>query len=322
MYLKTDGDVVDDQDITRKEVDLFFRILKLSPEDGILDLCCGQGRHCLELARRGFQSVEGLDRSHYLIQKVRVQAKEEGLSLRFREGDARKLPYLPDTFDVVLILGNSFGYFETIQDNMRVLKEIFRVLKPWGRLLIDVADGEYLQEHFQSRSWEWMDKKHFVCRERCLSLDKQRLISREVITHVEKGILTDQFYAERLYGRENLSELLKTAGFSNIATHGALSSDSKRNQDLGMIESRIIVSALVRKEWMQVKVKEKKSSKNVVVVLGDPTKADPLKPFGIFDDDDLYAVDQLKGALRELERTGNHSFTYLTNHDTLYSGPR
>jgi len=205
---------------------------------------------------------------------------------------------------------------------MRVLKEIFRVLKPWGRLLIDVADGEYLQEHFQSRSWEWMDKKHFVCRERCLSLDKQRLISREVITHVEKGILTDQFYAERLYGRENLSELLKTAGFSNIATHGALSSDSKRNQDLGMIESRIIVSALVRKEWMQVKVKEKKSSKNVVVVLGDPTKADPLKPFGIFDDDDLYAVDQLKGALRELERTGNHSFTYLTNHDTLYSGPR
>ena len=317
IYLKTDGDVVDDQDITRKEVDLFFRILRLSPEDKILDLCCGQGRHSLELARRGFQSVEGLDRSHYLIQKARTQAKEEGLNVRFREGDARKLPYLPDSFDVVMVLGNSFGYFETIQDDLRVLKEVSRVLKPWGRLLIDVADGEYLQEHFQRRSWEWIDKKRFVCRERSLSLDKQRLISREVVTHVEKGILTDQFYAERLYTRESLSELLKTAGLSDIIIHGAISPDSQRNQDLGMMERRIIVTTVVRKEWTPIKVKTKRISTNVVVILGDPTKPDPLKPLGIFDDDDFYTMDQLKGALKELERTGNYSFTYLSNHDTL-----
>jgi len=317
IYLRTDADVVDDQDITRKEVDLFLRILRLSPEDGILDLCCGQGRHSLELTRRGFQSVEGLDRSHYLIQKARTQAKEEGLNVRFREGDARKLPYLPDTFDVVMILGNSFGYFETIQGDLRVLKEVFGILKPWGRLLIDVADGEYLRERFQRRSWEWIDKKRFVCRERSLSLDKQCLISREVVTHVEKGIITDQFYAERLYGHESLSELLKTAGFSDITAHGPVSSDSKRNEDFGMMEKRIIVSGVVRKEWMPIKVKKKMSSRNVVVILGDPTKADPVKPWGVFDDDDLYAVDQLKGALRVLQQNANHSFTYLTNHDTL-----
>jgi len=57
-----------------------------------------------------------------------------------------------------MLLGNSFGYFETIQDDMRVLKEVFRVLKPQGRVLIDVADGEYLRENFQARSWEWIDK--------------------------------------------------------------------------------------------------------------------------------------------------------------------
>ena len=316
MYLKTDGDVVDDQDITRKEVDLLFKILRLSPEEGILDLCCGQGRHSLELTRRGFQNVEGLDRSHYLIQKARTQAKEEGLIVKFREGDARKLPYPPDTFEVVLILGNSFGYFETTQDDMRVLKEVFRILKPWGRLLIDVADGEYLREHFQPKSWEWMDKKYFVCRERSFSLDRQRLISREIITHVEKGIIVDQFYAERLYGQESLSELLKTAGFRKITVHGTVLSDSKRNEDLGMIKRRIIVSGLVRKEWMSIKVKKKMSSRNVVVILGDPTKADSVKPWGVFDDD-LYTVDQLKGALRVLEQNGNYSFRYLTNHDTL-----
>ena len=41
LYLKTDADVVDDYHITRTEVDLFSEILKLSPEDKILDLCCG-----------------------------------------------------------------------------------------------------------------------------------------------------------------------------------------------------------------------------------------------------------------------------------------
>jgi len=315
-YLKTDADVVDDHRITRREVDLFSEILSLSQKDRVLDLCCGQGRHLIELAKRGFQDIEGLDRSHYLIQKAKTQAKKEGLNIKFREGDARKLPYLSDTMDVVMILANSFGYFETLQDDLRVLREVFRVLKPWGRLLIDVTDGEYLKEHFQPRSWEWIDKKHFVCRERSLSVDGQRLISREVVTHVEKGVIADQFYAERLYTRDNLGDLLKTAGFSDIAFHGEISPDSQRKQDLGMMEKRIIVTATVRKEWTSIK-KKKETVRNIVVALGDPSKPDPLKPLGIFDDDDFYTIDQLKSALRELERKSNYHFSYLTNHDTF-----
>ena len=314
IYLKTDADVVNDQNITRKEVDYFSEILHLSPDDKILDLCCGQGRHSLELAKRGFKNVEGLDRSHYLIQKAKAYAKKEGLSVRFREGDARRALHPPDTFDVVMLLGNSFGYFETVQDDLRVLKEIFRVLKPWGRFIIDVADGEYLREHFQPRSWEWIDKNLFVCRERSLALDVQRLISREVVTHVAKGVIVDQFYAERLYTRESLYELLKTAGFSDITFHGEHSSNSQRNQDLGMMEKRIVVTAVVRKEWTPVKVKKKSAVKNIVVVLGDPGKPDPIKPCCIFDDDDLYTIDLLKSALGELKV---FRFTYLCNHGTL-----
>lgn len=313
LYLKTDADVVGDESITRAEVDLFSSILNLSPDDKILDLCCGQGRHSLELARRGFKNVEGLDRSHYLIQKAKSTASKLGLAVRFKEGDARKLPHPPDTFDVVMLLGNSFGYFESIQDDMRVLKEAFRVLKPWGRLLIDVADGEYLREHYQPRSWEWIDNKHFVCRERSLSLDKQRLISREIISHVEKGVLADQFYAERLYTRESLKELLQSVGYSNITFHGELSPESQRNQDLGMMERRIIVTAIVKKEWTPLKRKNK-VTKNVVVIMGDPTKPDVLKPLGVFDDDDFYTIDKLKEALRE---SPDYHITYLTNHDTL-----
>ncbi|MGW8324424.1 MAG: methyltransferase domain-containing protein, partial [Desulfobacterales bacterium] len=314
LYLKTDSDVVEDLNITRKEVDLFSEILNLTADDTILDLCCGQGRHALEITRRGFK-VEGLDRSRYLIQKAKASAKKENLSVKFKEGDARKLPFSPDNFEVVMMLGNSFGYFETVQDDLRILKEIFRVLKPWGRLLLDVTDGEYVKEKFQARSWEWISKKLFVCRERSLSADRQRLISREVVTDVTKGVIADQFYAERLYTKENLLTLFKEAGFSDVVVHGEIATDSARNQDLGMMEKRILLTGRVKKEWTPVKRKSQKTAKKKIVVLfGDPNKPDPLKPCAVFDDDDLYTIDQLKSALHTLQE---YDFTYLSNHNTI-----
>jgi D-alanine-D-alanine ligase len=91
-------------------------------------------------------------------------------------------------------------------------------------------------------------------------------------------VIADQFYAERLYSKESLSRLLETAGFSDIIFHGQISPDSKRNQDLGMMEKCIIVTALTKKEWTFVKKKPKEAVKNVVVILGDPNKPDSLKP--------------------------------------------
>ncbi|OGJ89600.1 MAG: D-alanine--D-alanine ligase [Candidatus Raymondbacteria bacterium RifOxyA12_full_50_37] len=316
-YLKTDGDVVGDREITAKEVHQFISILKLLQNDKILDLCCGQGRHSLELARRNFQNIEGLDRSNFLIQKAKSQAKKECLSVRFREGDARSLPFSADAFDAVMILGNSFGYFETVEDDLRILKEVFRALKPWGRLLIEVSDGDYLRKKFQPRSWEWIDSTYFVCRERSLSYDRQRLISREIVSNIEKGVVVDQFYAERLYNKESLRELLAEAGFSDIIFQGEMNGDSTRNQDLGMMARRIVVSSVVRKAWTPVKIRKGKPPRSVIVLMGDPTKTDIIKPAGVFDDDDIYTIDKLKGALREIELKGGYRFTYLNNHDTL-----
>ncbi len=313
LYLKTDSDVIDDDRITRTEIDLLEEVLTIKKDEKILDLCCGQGRHTLELARRGFIHSEGIDQSRYLIQKAKNCARKEGYSIKFREGDARRLPYANDTFDIVVILGNSFGYFESSQDDIKVMREVFRVLKPWGRFILDVADGDYIRQHFEPRSWEWLDKNHFVCRERSLSIDRQRLISREVITHINKGVVADQFYAERLYTVETLKELLLHIGFSEIKEQKTIKTDSQRNQDLGMMDTRVIISAQVRKEWSK-KPSIQKKMKNIVVVMGDPNKPDRLKPDCIFDDDDFYTIDQMKNALRD--RKGCH-FTYLNNHDTL-----
>jgi D-alanine-D-alanine ligase len=307
MYLKTDADVVEDKQITKNEVELFTSILNSPKESAILDLACGQGRHSIELALRGYTNITGLDRSHYLIRKAKTAVQQEGLKITFKEGDARKLPFPADTFDVVMILGNSFGYFESNEDDIMILKEVFRVLKPDGTFLIDVADGSYLRTHYQPRSWEWIDKKYFVCRERSLANDNERLISREIISHVEKGIIVDQFYAERLYSCKMLTDIFTRSGFKNTRFHDVLESNSLRNQDLGMMERRILLSAKVIKQWTPIKAKYPEV-KNVLVLMGDPTRPDIVKPSNIFDDDDFITIDKLKIALTLLPGRG---FRYL-----------
>ena len=74
-YLRTDGDVVEDSDITSNEVDLFLQALELPKTAHILDLCCGQGRHILEIAKRGYTNTSGFDRSHYLINRASPSRK-------------------------------------------------------------------------------------------------------------------------------------------------------------------------------------------------------------------------------------------------------
>ena len=312
-YLRTDGDVVEDSEITHDEVEIFIAALGISKDAQILDLCCGQGRHSLELARRGYMNITGLDRSHYLVNRARKLSKQARLNVRFSEGDARSLRFKNDTFDAVIIAGNSFGYFELAKDDKRVLEELKRVLKPDGKLLFDVADGKYIRDNFEPRSWEWIDKNHFVCRERSLSKNCDRLVSREIISHSSKGVIADQFYAERLYTSDEFSSVLKKTGFVNITKHSEMSSNSKRNQDLGMMAKRMIFTASVKKAWSPVK-KAAKKAETVVVLLGDPSRMDLVKPNSIFDDDDHYTVNELKKALSCLSQ---YNFIYLNNHDSL-----
>ena len=222
LYLKTDGDVFENHRNTVEEVDLLIRSTGLQRNDRILDLCCGQGRHALELARRGFQYVTGLDRSRYLIRLARKRAKQRNLQVSFHEGDIRKFRLGDGEFDCVCILGNSFGYFERPEDDLAVLEAVKRTLAFGGKLVMDLMDGEWMCRHFEPRSWEWIDQNHFVCRERTLAKDHDRLISREVVVHAERGVITDQFYAERLYSKERLEALLSRVGFSNLHVSSAM----------------------------------------------------------------------------------------------------
>ncbi|MBN2375465.1 MAG: methyltransferase domain-containing protein [Sedimentisphaerales bacterium] len=315
LYLKTDGDVVENDNNTVKEVDMMIQTSGLDVDDRILDLCCGQGRHCFELARRGYKNVFGLDRSRYLIRLARKRSKKTGLNVSFREGDARKFRFPDNYFQCVSIMGNSFGYFEREEDDRDVLESVKKVLTSGGILILDLVDGGWMQKNFVPRSWEWIDSNHFVCRERSLASDGERLISREVVVHAERGVIADQFYAERLYERERIVQLLSEIGFINVRIHGELIADSDRDQDLGMMAYRMFITAVAPYKKI-LTAKKGPLFPKVAVLMGDPSLPDSVKRNFKFNPEDFETINKMKQALDGMHE---FEFTYIDNHASLQS---
>src|SRR5207237_4588127 len=91
------------------EIDQLEALLQARPPLRVLDLPCGQGRHAIELARRGYE-VTGMDLSPFLIELARERARAAGVRVRWLTGDMRQP--IPDAkFDLILNLFTSFGYF-------------------------------------------------------------------------------------------------------------------------------------------------------------------------------------------------------------------
>ena len=315
LYLKTDGDVVENHANTAFEVDMLIRTACLEPNDRILDLCCGQGRHCLELARRGFRNLTGIDRSRYLIRLARKRARQANLNISFHEGDARKFRLPESSYHCVALMGNSFGYFDREEDDFAVLEAVKRVLTSGGTLVMDLVDGDWMRSNFDPRSWEWIDNNHFVCRERALSTNGEKIVSREVVVHSERGVIADQFYAERLYSYERIANLLDKADFVRIKLHDRLCAESDRNQDLGMMAHRLFITANAPSKIM-LSSKHGPAIPEVTVLLGDPELPDSVKKDEKFNPEDFETINRLKEALSELS---DYRFSYFDSHASLIS---
>ena len=223
----------------------------------------------------------------------------------FSVGDCRQIPYPEATFDLVLLLGNSFGYFSNADQDIAVLKEVVRVLRPGGRLVIDLTDGEYMRKNYNERSWEWVDDTTFVCRERQLSEDGTRLYSREIITLTEKGVVRDQFYQERLYSRNDISKLMNGVGLDTSESQETVfTANSKRNEDLGMMDHRIVVTGFKPERGVKNMTASpmiisdvKQLSPPITILLGDPSKPCVGKLNDSWNQEDIETREKLVAAI-------------------------
>jgi ubiquinone/menaquinone biosynthesis C-methylase UbiE len=125
---------------TEAERAAWDRILDLAlPRRGALDALdagCGTGFLSFELAGRGHR-VTGIDFAPAMLAEARRKAAERGVSIRFEEGDAEQLPFVSDSFDLVV----SRHVLWTLPHPEAAIDEWIRVLRPGGRLA--VIDGQF-----------------------------------------------------------------------------------------------------------------------------------------------------------------------------------
>lgn len=108
-----------------------LQALAPAPNARFLDLACGRGRHSIFIHRHGYD-VTGLDLSAASIADANLSATE---GLRFAVHDMREP--LQGEYDFILNLFTSFGYFETNEEHVEVLKNVARSLTPGGTSVLD-----------------------------------------------------------------------------------------------------------------------------------------------------------------------------------------
>ena len=175
----------------------------------LLDVPCGQGRHAHLLAEAGFR-VDGLDYSAELLKVARDRGI--GANLRYRRGDMRRLPSAwTRRFDAVLNLFTSFGFFLDPRDDVRVIAEFSRVLKPGGLLVWHGGSRDGVMARFVSKDWWTTANGTTVVQERRFDPLSGILTIRSAFSGGPRAMASRE-HRIRLYTATELARLMNAAG--------------------------------------------------------------------------------------------------------------
>jgi D-alanine-D-alanine ligase len=215
---------------TPVEIDRLEALLALRPPQRILDIPCGQGRHAIELARRGYD-VTGVDLSPFLLKVADERARVDGVRVRWLAGDMRQ-PIAGERFDVVLNLFTSLGYFADEADDGKVVAAAAAMLVPDGRFLLEVINGERLMARFEEREWFTVGQAAVVERRSLDRSARRMVVERTVSTPNDTEV---NLHAIRLYGGRDVSAILRSAGFGRVDLYGDWSGEPLTSESLRVL---------------------------------------------------------------------------------------
>jgi ubiquinone/menaquinone biosynthesis C-methylase UbiE len=187
------------------------------PDGGdLLDVGCGFGRHAVPLARAGFRVV-GVDRSEALLEEARRRADGER-RLELVRADYRELPLKDETFDAAINLFTSLGFLGDEED-VRVLAEIRRVLRPGGRLVIETTHRDLIVRDDGEQVWQGLGAGRLLLEQH--AFDAASGVMQTTQTLIEgSGARESRTYSVRVYAATELVAMLDRAGFTQVRCLG------------------------------------------------------------------------------------------------------
>ncbi len=199
------------------------QILNLAghPVTSVLDLACGPGRHVVGFSRLGLKTT-GVDLSGYLLNQAANLIEHEKLKATLIHSDM--LVYQPNKkFDLITNLFTSFGYYPNPADNQQVLNNAYQWLNTDGSLVIDTFGKEQAAHAITPVHCSEYDNGDLRF-ERPLLIDNMSIYSNEWIL-VRDNQAYRWEYEHFVYSANELTDMLKQAGFKQVKIYGSLSKD-------------------------------------------------------------------------------------------------
>jgi len=161
----------------------------------VLDVGAGAGRHSLFLKNRGLE-VHSVDNSSFAVNLMKIR----GLN-NVHLMDLRKMDFPDAYFNSVLMISNDLGFAGSIKDTRKFLKNLFRIVKPDGKIIVTVRDpNRYISKSQES----FVYNNH----ERRLA----KIVDKIRLRLEYKNELGDWFYSI-LASPEELKNLIKGTGW-------------------------------------------------------------------------------------------------------------
>ena len=200
---------------TAKEIDFILSITDIKSGGKILDMGCGDGRHSIELARRGF-NVLGIDPSEVMIAAARVRAAGERMKPEFLQMKGEDFQRV-DEFDASICLFTTLGQVDDQEDNHRLLFNVAQSLRPGGYFIAELPQREWLESNLKT-SERFGEGETYTEVERSYN-QKLKLVT-EVFTQVSYNNQRTYLLLYRIFNQTEIKKLLEIAGFIDLDFYG------------------------------------------------------------------------------------------------------
>jgi len=195
----------------------------------LLDLCCGNGRVSIHLAKKGFRSV-GVDISKTFVEDAKKKAQEHGISssVTFLEGDVRRLREVVGSishpFDVVVNAWTSVGYFSQ-EDDLNVFTQARELSREGAILLVtETMHTEYLSLKFAPTAFTKLDNIVMLEDRKYNSISAR--VDTSWIFYERQGenleFIDRVDFDHHIYSPSELAVILRRAGWEPVAFYGSL----------------------------------------------------------------------------------------------------